>query len=323
MASDFLPPSPCLLGILLVVKVNSETGIVFHYPPRPGQDNSHFTRYLAAREKDQDGSSSTDDDSTSSHDDGIANNGKLKESKTGDNTPELDLDETGSISPEKNPIWKSQYGKPKWNDLFGLPSYELAKLLTPPPTSHKKKFELSIDDKVFIGQPIFAREGEHWKKKKDKKVKTRKSRRATESNSAQQPESSTDASEHHENPDDIFEPRKQEMPAVDADQSSLTSPEPTTQETKPKKKNTLNMFHVVFVLNPPPLEYQLRVKEIYDHVVKKFSKALKWEQARSNYVMREISALSTASKHMKKAHGEVDLSLILPSTDAEKVMTSL
>ncbi|KAL8720578.1 MAG: hypothetical protein Q9181_007889 [Wetmoreana brouardii] len=317
MASNVLPSNPCLLAILLVVKINSEPRIVFHYPPKPGEDNSRFTRYLAAQDKEQDGSSSTDEESTSSHDEDLADNSKAKEFKTGDDTPELDIDETGSPSPEKNPIWKSQYGKPKWNDIFGLSSYGLERLLCPPPTSHKKRFEMSIDDKVFVGRSIFARECGHWqkKKKKDRNAKVRKSGTddeitatqgkgsGSEGASTQAIESSTEVSESGQNL------HKEETPAIHDDQPSITSSEPVTEEqqSKPRRKDTLNMFHIVFVLNPPPLEYHFRVKEIYDHVVKKLSQALRWEQVRSNYVMREVSTLSVASQQMKKTHALINL----------------
>ena len=70
-------------------------------------------------------------------------------------------------------------------------------------------------------------------------------------------------------------------------------------------KDNLKMFHVVFVLDPPPLEYHLRTKEMYDHVIKKFSRALRWEQARSNYVSKEASAISSAGKGHHKASGEI------------------
>ncbi|KAL8688007.1 MAG: hypothetical protein Q9218_005970, partial [Villophora microphyllina] len=318
MSTDVLPPNPCLLGILLVVKVNSEPRIVFHYPPKPGEDNSQFTRYLAAQEREQDGSSSTDDDSTSSQDDQAAANAKPKPSKTGDDTPELDVEETGSLSPEKNPIFRNQYSKPKWNDVFGLPAYSLARLLAPPPTSHKKRFEMSIDDKVYVGRPIFAGEGDEWEKKKAaRKAKARKSTTdegsvtthdmasASEGISTLDLAKSTDTLGDHERDPGRSEDPEQNLPATKQDSAILTGQEPVAEgnEPKAKRKKTLNMFHVVFVLNPPPLEYQLRVKEIYDHVVKKFSKALKWEQARSNYVMREVSTLSLAYQSMKKAQG--------------------
>jgi hypothetical protein len=52
-------------------------------------------------------------------------------------------------------------------------------------------------------------------------------------------------------------------------------------------KDHLTMFNVVFVMDPPLLEYSMRVKEIYENIIKKFAKALKWEQARTGYVWRE------------------------------------
>ncbi|KAL8871880.1 MAG: hypothetical protein Q9174_002393, partial [Haloplaca sp. 1 TL-2023] len=320
MTSNLLPPNPCLVGILLVAKArNSDAGIVFHYPPRPGEDNSKFTRYLAAQDRDRDGSSSTDDDSTSSHEDEVANNIKTKDSQPGVNTPELDIEETGSISPEKNSILQSQSAKPRWNDVFGLSSYGLARLLAPPPTSHKKRFELSIDDKVFVGCPIFAQEGDLWQKKKlERKTKARQSRSGTETSLPQELGSSTDALDDDEQPSKASG-RLQANKAVEGEALSIAeSSQPDVGDTKPKKKNRLYMFHIVFVLNPPPLEYQVRVKEIYDHVVKKLSKALKLEQARSNYVMRQISTLSTANKEMKKATGELDRSNCARNIDIKK-----
>ncbi|CAO1604930.1 Nitrogen permease regulator 3 [Xanthoria calcicola] len=319
MASDVLPPNPCLLAILLVVKINSEPRIIFHYPPRPGQDNSHFARYLAAQDHDKDGSSSTDDDSTSSQDEEVVAQIKTKESKTGDNTPELDFEETGSISPEKNDIWKDQYGKPKWNDVFGLRAYGLARLLCPPPTSHKQRFEMSIDDKVFVGRPIFAREGEEWKKKKEER-KRRERKSGTESemtgvqekatgsdrlhSSAQESANSTAVSDFGETSGDGLEIRQEAFPASKVDRPLMNNNEKFTGEKSKAPQKTLNMFHVVFVLNPPPLEYHLRVKEMYDHVIKKFSKILKREQAHSAYVLREISAMFKDTPKMKGAHSE-------------------
>lgn len=332
MSSDVLPPNPCLLGILLVVRVNSGPKIVFHYPPKPGEDNSQFDRYLAAQQREQDGSSSTDDNSTSSQD-GVLNNAKPNESKTGDNTPELDVEETGSLSPEKNLIFKNQYSKPKWNDVFGLPSYGLARLLTAPPTLHKKRFEMSIDDKVFVGKPIFAGEGHEWEKKKAaRKLKARKpttedgSVAAQDVASASEGVSTLDLVQSTENVEDHDRhPNENEDLPADKEESVVTTgQQPLTEETQPKakRKKTLNMFHVVFVLNPPPLEYHVRVKDIYDNIIKKFSKALKLEQARSNYVMREISAMSMVYQSMKKAPCKLFCIGYFPWADAAKALSS-
>ncbi|KAI4170340.1 MAG: hypothetical protein LQ348_007131 [Seirophora lacunosa] len=318
MSSNVLPPNPCLVAILLVVKINAEPRIVFHYPPRPGKDNTHITRYLAAQEKEKDGSSSTDDDSSTSHDEIAVDNDNPKESKTGVNTPELDVEDPASVSPEKNAMWDSQYGKTKWSDLFGLPSAGLARLLCPPPSSDKQKFEMSIDDKVFVGRPVFARDGDSWQKKKterkakaksaaidDKPTEARARGTASEPTLGQDEHASTDALEHESDHSEARKSRQPNLTAAHRGHSNKTGIEMNTQAEQSKvSKEVLNMFHVVFVLNPPPLEYQLRVKEMYDHVVRKFSKALKWAQARSNYVLREASLLYKEAPLMKRAHAE-------------------
>lgn len=336
MSSNVLPPNPCLVAILLVVKINAEPRIVFHYPPRPGKDNTHITRYLAAQEKEKDGSSSTDDDSSTSHDEIAVDNDNPKESKTGVNTPELDVEDPASVSPEKNAMWDSQYGKTKWSDLFGLPSAGLARLLCPPPSSDKQKFEMSIDDKVFVGRPVFARDGDSWQKKKterkakaksaaidDKPTEARARGTASEPTLGQDEHASTDALEHESDHSEARKSRQPNLTAAHRGHSNKTGIEMNTQAEQSKvSKEVLNMFHVVFVLNPPPLEYQLRVKEMYDHVVRKFSKALKWAQARSNYVLREASLLYTEAPLMKRAHGKVKLSGRSGSADDAKPRTS-
>ncbi|KAL9024053.1 MAG: hypothetical protein Q9196_006795 [Gyalolechia fulgens] len=315
MSSDFLPPNPCLVAILLVAKVNWEPHIVFHYPPRPGEDNTRVTRYLAAQEKDREGSTSTDDDNSSSPDEEVVDMEKLKESQTGENILELDVEEPGSVSPEKNDVWNAQYEKPKWYDFFGLGAFGLSRLLCPPSTSHKQRFEMSIDDKVFVGQPIYAREGEHWrKKKKAKKARPRNSSaddakadgqaKGATGHHASTEESAT-TSEHDDNSNNDPPSPKGPLPATNTSTKDVPEPSSHRRQSKPVKRESLNMFHVVFVLNPPPLEHQLRVKEMYDHVIKKFSKALRWEQARSNLVLREATALLKEAPLMRQARGNV------------------
>ncbi|KAL9042347.1 MAG: hypothetical protein Q9214_003807, partial [Letrouitia sp. 1 TL-2023] len=308
-SAELLPPNPCLLAILLLVKINSEPQIVFHYPPRPGQDNSHFRRYLAQQKKDDLGSSSSDDESTSSHEEQSQINVKTSSLKTGDNTPELDVEEAGSASPKKGDVLKSQYKKAKWNDIFGLRSYSLARLLCPDVSAHKRKFELTIDDKAFIGWPVFASDGEHWRRKKRNKPsklpkdKTETGDEATPQNDqflgdgyltarfAQDASESSGQDAQKEDKQDVLE---KESVTTRKERNVKTKPEYSPKKTEPdaEKKDKLNMFHLVFVMSPPPHEYQRRVMDMYDNVITKFSKALRWEQIRSNYLMKELHAIS-------------------------------
>jgi hypothetical protein len=65
-------------------------------------------------------------------------------------------------------------------------------------------------------------------------------------------------------------------------------------------KDSMTMFNVVFVLDPPLLEYSMRIREVYDNIIKKFAKALKWEQARTDYVWREAQHISHIKEKAKE-----------------------
>jgi hypothetical protein len=73
--------------------------------------------------------------------------------------------------------------------------------------------------------------------------------------------------------------------------------------TTDKARDDMTMFNVVFVLNPPALEYQSRVKEMYDNVTRKYAKALKYEQARFQYVWKESKKILDI-KQRAKDHGK-------------------
>ena len=62
----------------------------------------------------------------------------------------------------------------------------------------------------------------------------------------------------------------------------------------------MTMFNVVFVLNPPALEHQLRVKDMYDNVTKKYAKALKYEEARFHYVWKESKRIIDIKQRAKE-----------------------
>ena len=310
MSSAPLPPNPCLVAILLVVKFYNEPQIVFHYPPRPGEDNSHYTDYLSADLTDDDSTSSSDEESTKSSDERSKSEAQKVELNKGDNSPDADVDETGSASPEKhdgvNPA-----RKPRWDDIFGFPSAMLAKLLCPASSNHKKRFEMGIDEKVFVGWPVYKRAGRGWQRKRkprksrstDNHSEVKKSLRegatsgrtsalASET-SGQGSETEADRGKQKDRTigDD---PRSKDTSAQPHEGRKDTNGSKDTPETK--SKDIMDMFNVVFVVDPPPLEYHLRVDEMYSNVVKKFARALKWEQSRCNYVAREASTICVLNR---------------------------
>ena len=312
MASPHLPPNPCLIAIILVVKFYDEPQIVFHYPPRPGEDNSLYKNYLDGDLTDDDSTSSSDDESTRSSDERSKQAAEKVELSNNGNNSDADLDEAGSASPEKHD-GAHLNRQARWNDLFGFPSAMLAKLLCPASSNHKRRFEMGIDGKVFLGWPVYKRNGRGWVRKRrpriskstDNRSEVKTSlRRGRETASKKTPGQVSDelgetsspgieTEDEHSTPGEItrgLEPSSNETSTQSFGTCKDAKGGMHSPETKPA--DMLEMFNIIFVLDPPPLEYHLRVDEMYSHVVKKFSRALKWEQVRSNYVAKEASIIS-------------------------------
>ncbi|KAJ5576499.1 hypothetical protein N7535_003425 [Penicillium sp. DV-2018c] len=182
--------------------------------------------------------------------------------------------------------------RPPWESLLGVPGSVWEKLLSPSRSWHKRRFEVGINDLALIGWPVFVREDGSWRKQRRKKKK--------------KPRAEWDGGELGHN-EGAQEGQKEEPSVTSPDlgasvasiAESLTSP-PTSKRGStsgrpgksdepldPQDKDHMTMFNVVFVVDPPLLEYSMRVKEIYENIIKKFAKALKWEQARTDYVWRE------------------------------------
>lgn len=259
MSSVAHASSSCLLAILLVTHARTGSGaqIVFHYPPLPLSDQN--TKRLGTTSPDDQESSSSDSESaSSSDDDGFQ--GLLHRAKP---APQRPLDQKEPPNEEDDEGFRKGQchspGKPSWEPLLGLGEEGLVSLLAPGRAWHKRKFEMMINDLVFVGRPVYSRKSGAWNRRKRDRGKPNIDK------------------DHSEEPSDT---------ATDSEQDA--DPRPPVSKTPPKqhsdRKSPLTMFNVVFVLNPTSLEHTIRVKEIYDNVVRKFSKVLKWEQARAEYV---------------------------------------
>ena len=329
MTSYPLPPNPCLVAILLLVKRASEPRIIFHYPPKPGEDDSQFRDMFKENPADDDSSSSSSDDESP---DSSAKVSKPDEKKeiigTGKSTPEVD--EVDSASPEKIDGLKGVRAKLQWNDLFGYQSTILSKILQPAASSHKKRFEVGLNDLVFLGRPIFARPDGTWKKPKKlrrlssksnitaervKDIQEQKKGTRVETLDYVNKDSGTSGldtgmeSQHESRGDE--ELLNMEECVEDDEPSEQMSDLKIDRNGKPDilppnkaKQKPLAMFHVIFVLRPPALEYHLRVKEMYENVTKKLSQAMKWEQSRSGYVLKETAVITSLTKHMDTSHSK-------------------
>lgn len=326
MSTNPLPPNPCLVAIFLIVKSSSDPSIVFHYPPRPGEDNSRFKDLVkdTAGEDESTASSSAEDSP-----DSVAETPKSRQETevNGKKDSPLHGDAFGSASPEKSNGLRAPQ---KWNDIFGYQSSVLAKLLTPATTGNKKRYEVGLGDRVMLGRPVFAKPDGTWKKTKKPRrsssrsnitaEKTKKDREnmkgakaknlgieETDHSETSAPELSADGQS------DVREETKnrritpdlsQHMQYEKGDAVKKSAKNSNTSKITYVAKKPLAMFHVVYVLQPPPLQYHVRVEEMYDCIVRKLSKALKWEQSRSNYVANEAALISSIIKATERTGSE-------------------
>ena len=151
-------------------------------------------------------------------------------------------------------------------------------MLSPDRSWHKRKFELEINDLCFLGRPVFSRDDGTWRKRKN---------RVTRPHDAEKNTSQSDA--------DIESKVAISDPQMDVETNEQI------EVSEPTEKSELVMFNVVFVLEPPILEYGLRVEEMYENVVKKFSRALRWAQGHTDYVLKESELIkSLSSKYLTK-----------------------
>lgn len=156
-----------------------------------------------------------------------------------------------------------------WERVAGFPTRDLASILTPAKSYHKTLFQLSLDPLYCVSYPIHVPENGKWakpkKSSKDKKVAAPKTT-ATEDGAAML-EMAPSASEALKDKDKDGNSKKE-----DADE---------------EKRSSMNMFNLVFILNPKKNETRELVDSLYSNIVKKVNKAYQYSQQHSDFVWKE------------------------------------
>ncbi|KAF2003351.1 hypothetical protein P154DRAFT_104343 [Amniculicola lignicola CBS 123094] len=191
-------------------------------------------------------------------------------------------------------------GEHDWSTVLGFQIDALEKMLCPHEAFNKRRFELGVESTVFVGAPMFVRSDGLWKKGRRKKEKRSpdqqlqakdllanlKSNDSDEDKTRGERSGST-STEPFVYPQGFEPGYGHDMSIAPSLAVSEAGSDARTNSTTEVGRPDMEMFNVVFVLNPPALEYQLRVKEMYDNVTRKYAKALKYEQARFQYVWKE------------------------------------
>ncbi|KAF1974982.1 hypothetical protein BU23DRAFT_552819 [Bimuria novae-zelandiae CBS 107.79] len=212
---------------------------------------------------------------------------------------------------------KHKGGDRDWDTVLGFKVDALEKILCPTKAFNKRRFELGVESVVFVGAPMFVRDDGLWKKRKKRRKQSDEERLHKGDMLANL---TLNASQEEESPGDKKKEEKKEIfvlpPGFEAGyghdiDSEVPSAAASDVGSDVKSDSTTNhnnspdmtMFNVVFVLNPPALEHQMRVKDMYDNVTKKYAKALKYEQARFEYVWKESKHIIDI-KQRAKENGE-------------------
>ena len=229
-----------------------------------------------------------------------------------ENGGRLSRPSTGTWKKSGNEGKSSKDGEREWERVLGFPADELGKMLSPTRAFNKKRFEVGIDDIVFLGAPMFVREDGSWKTLKRKKTSSGQAGNGGLSPvlspgaeaallHRQETNEGTDLTDQKDAPEPLpsgFEAGYGHSQPASAEASDAGSDAKSTSTNG--ADGDMTMFNVIFVLNPPALEYHVRIKEMYDNVVKRFAKLLKLSQAQSNYVYKQSKVILSMKEKAKE-----------------------
>ncbi|KAF2034808.1 hypothetical protein EK21DRAFT_84934 [Setomelanomma holmii] len=228
----------------------------------------------------------------------------------------IDEDDPDDENGEGGSLDRRRGGDHDWDSVLGFKTDALEKMLTPSKDFNKRRFELGVEGIVFVGAPMFVREDGLWKKPKRRKKKRSDMEKLEDGDLVKNLTGTDEEDEEADSPEDKPVKPKQE-PFVypegfepgygHGSLSSAPSGAPSEVGSDARSNSTsidnnpdMTMFNVVFVLNPPALEYQQRVKEMYDNVTRKYAKALKFEEARFQYVWKESKRIIDIKQRAKE-----------------------
>jgi len=267
-----------LLGVALIIRSKDGPRFVFHYPPHlPNKECQERPRY--GTELDPTTPDTSDDEGHSDDDDleddrFQINNSLPKKARhvsSWDGDEHLESVDGVQIVP--------------WEYLDAFRTQDLASILTPARSYHKKCFELTLDPLHFVTYPMHIREDGQWKKKKKlKKAKSRK--QAASSAESGAVNGNVEAESPREQPEDVENGR---LEAENINDKTAEGEKEGSENGN--DEGGMTMFNMVFILNPGRLKATAEVANIFEHVAKDINKALRYAQSYSSYVWKESDSI--------------------------------
>lgn len=209
----------------------------------------------------------------------------------------------------------------KWNHvehIAGFPTPDLASILTPGRQYHKTLFQLSLDPLHCVSYPIHVPENGRWKKsKKAAKSKAGQSMDEHAASAITGPESEGAKSKTLDQDQDQDQSRTEDGERhgdVDADKDGDVHGDTGKAKDGKKldaenenKRSAMNMFNLVFFLNPKNFEVKELVDALYVNIIKKANKAYKYSQQHSDFVWKESKRILAAKDKAREERKPMSL----------------
>ncbi|AOA60327.1 SEA (Seh1-associated), Npr2/3, and Iml1p complexes subunit [Komagataella phaffii CBS 7435] len=189
------------------------------------------------------------------------------------------------------------------NKVFGFDINFLSEIVTPPKKLCNTRFELTVDEMVFLGLPIHVLDNGKWRNSpKPKSSRYKKSDRNSHSHHSHS---------HHSRATSLDEDEFEVKPLLD----SLNDLHFIESEKCP-----MHMFNLVFVMNPPVVEYNHRVDEMFHYVISRLCLLLRYEQDKHNFVWKEALNIMKLKEETAGLDIVSQWRDIIPQSDLAKLM---
>ena len=229
------------------------------------------------------------------------NNNKINENDS--YNADDDEDEENVTESSVNEVFFTEENFQDIDKIFGFNSEFVAEFCCPDRELCNTKFEFTIDQLAFLGLPIHSDSKGKWRKSKHKKhLSSKKS--TSGSSSAARSRKGTSLSSSSKNTKDTTNKLSgsaalseiHESLDLDNERDDLENNELEIHDLN----KSMNMFHVCFVLNPPLIEYNERIDDMYQQVVAKLALLLRYLQSKSNYVSDECEIIMREKENVMK-----------------------
>lgn len=171
------------------------------------------------------------------------------------------------------------------NKIFGFDPEFVAEFCSPEREMCNARFEFTVDDLCFLGLPVHVDANGQWRRSRRRNHFGRSKR---SSSSGTKGGSVTRGSSLNDNDSSYVESSVAETNELS---DNIRGPDTSDAAKLDDLRNSMDMFHVCFVMNPSLVEYNERVDDMFHYVVTRLSILLRYSQAKSAYVSKQCNLI--------------------------------